>query len=81
MEPKVSASPVLANGHIYFLSENGNCFIIKADPKNYELVAEVKVGDSAFATPSFVDDKIFFRIARFENGKRQEYLTCVGNGK
>ena len=81
MKPKVSASPVLAGDHIYFLTENSTMFVIKANPAKYELVSEIQIGNSAFATPTFVDNKIFMRFAEQEAGGRQEFLACIGETK
>jgi outer membrane protein assembly factor BamB len=79
MQGKVSASPVMVGGHIYFTSENGSCFVIKPNTSECEIVAENDLGDSAFATPSFVDNKIYSRVGVREDGNLQEYLFCLGN--
>lgn len=78
MKSKVSASPVLAGGHIYFTTEDGSCFVIKPNAEACEIVAENDLGDSAFATPTFVDDKIYTRVGFRGNNKLQEYLYCIG---
>ncbi len=81
MKPKSSASPVLAGGHIYFTTEDGTCFVIKADPENYEVVATNRLGTSAFATPTFVDDKIYTRVGTSDASGRQEWLYCLGESE
>ena len=78
MKPKVSASPVLAGGNLYFLTEDATMFVIKPNPQKFELVSEIQLGRSAFATPTFVDNKIYLRIGDYENDQRQEYLVCIG---
>lgn len=81
MKGKVSASPVMAGGHIYFTTEDGTCFVLKPNPEACEIVAENDFGDSAFATPTFVDNKIFARVGvRVESGL-QEYLYCIGDSE
>jgi outer membrane protein assembly factor BamB len=55
-----SASPVAANGMIYFASEDGDVHVIKAGPK-YEFVASNPVGEIMMATPAISDGMIFIR--------------------
>ncbi|HMP78769.1 MAG TPA: PQQ-binding-like beta-propeller repeat protein [Pirellulaceae bacterium] len=78
LEGPVSASPVFANGHLYFTSERGNTFVVKADPTSFQLIAKNKLGDSAFASPAIVDHQLIFRVAIFEKDQRQEYVYCIG---
>lgn len=78
MKSNVSASPVLAGGHLYFPVEDGTCFVIKANPQEYELVAENVLGQSAMATPTFVDNKIYARVGTGPFSDRQEWLYCIG---
>lgn len=70
LEGPVSASPVLAGGNIYFASERGTVFVVKADPKGYTEVARNSVGDSGFATPAICGGRIYLR-----SGDR---LFCIG---
>ncbi|HMO14331.1 MAG TPA: PQQ-binding-like beta-propeller repeat protein [Pirellulaceae bacterium] len=70
----VSASPILANGMIYASVEDGTTFVFKADPTRFELIAQNQLGDSAFATPTIVDSKIYLRIGE----KQQEWMYCIG---
>lgn len=78
MKGPVSCSPILANGRIYYSSERGTTFVFAARSDKFERLAENKLGDSAFATPAFCDDKIYTRIGIDEDGTRQEYLYCLG---
>lgn len=55
-----SASPVYAEGRIYFLSENGICTVVKADTK-YELVAKNELGERTLASPAVIDGALFIR--------------------
>ncbi len=70
----VSASPILANGNIYASVEDGTTFVLKANPKRFELIAVNKLGDSAFASPTIVDSKIYLRVG----DEGQEWLYCIG---
>lgn len=78
MEGPVSSSPILVDGKIYYSSERGSTFVFRASPKKFDLVAENKLGDSAFATPAFCDNRIYARIGFEEDGRLQEYLVCIG---
>lgn len=55
-----SASPVAGRGHIYFSSEDGEVFVIKAGPK-YELVAVNRMGEALMATPAIAGGIIIVR--------------------
>ncbi len=56
-----SASPVLADGLLYFCGENGKTFVVKANPKEYEEVAVNRLPDGCRASPAIVDDGIYIR--------------------
>jgi outer membrane protein assembly factor BamB len=74
-----SSSPVLVGGHIYVTNEGGTTFVFKADPHSFELVAENKLGDDVFATPTICGGCIYMRVAERVNGNRTESLYCIGN--
>jgi outer membrane protein assembly factor BamB len=74
----VSASPVLAGGHIYWANELGMLYVFQANGEKCELVAENQLDDESFASPAIVDGRIYLRTAKHAGGKRQEYLTCIG---
>jgi len=73
-----SASPILYGDLVYIPSESGVTTIFRASPKELEIVAENKLGDEAFTSPVIVNGQVFLRVAKQENGKRQEYLYCIG---
>jgi outer membrane protein assembly factor BamB len=73
-----SASLVLVGQNLFATNEVGKTFIFKADPKSFELVAENRLGDEVMATPAFCDSHIFMRLAETRDGKRQEWLYCIG---
>jgi outer membrane protein assembly factor BamB len=56
-----SASPVLADGLIYFCGENGKTFVIRANPAEYEEVAVNKLPDGCRASPAILDDGVYVR--------------------
>jgi outer membrane protein assembly factor BamB len=55
-----SASPVAADGRIYFASEDGDVFVVKAGPK-FELLAKNPVGEVVMATPAITKGMIVLR--------------------
>lgn len=74
----VSASPVLAGGHIYWANERGTHYVFKANPDQLELVAENVLGDESFASPAVCGDQLYLRVAKRSGDVRQEYLYCIG---
>jgi outer membrane protein assembly factor BamB len=76
-----NASPVLAGDRIYAAREDGTTFVFKASPEKFELLAENQLGQDVFATPAFVGNRIYTRIAEIQDGQRHEYLCCMGPGR
>ena len=64
-----SASPVLAEGRLYFSSEEGKVAVIRAG-RQWELVQLNDLGEELFATPALSAGRIFVRSA--------EALYCFG---
>ena len=54
------ASPLLAEGRIYFFGNEGKCTVVKAD-KKFEKLAENQLEGTVVATPAIVDRTIFLR--------------------
>lgn len=55
-----TASLVAADGKIYFTSEDGDVFVVKAG-RTFELLAKNPLGDYAMATPAIADGTLYFR--------------------
>ncbi len=55
-----TASPVASDGKLYFSSEDGDVFVVKAGPK-YELLAKNSVGEVVMATPAISDGLLIVR--------------------
>jgi outer membrane protein assembly factor BamB len=55
-----SASPVYANGNIWFFSEDGKTTVIKAG-RQFEQVAENQLGDGFLASPAIAGNAFFLR--------------------
>lgn len=68
----VSASPVLIDGKIYSVSEDGQVYVFQAGPK-FEMLAKNKVGEPVLATPAVAGGRLYIR------GK--EHLICIGKAE
>ncbi len=55
-----TASPVAADGRLYFTSEQGEVRVVKAGPE-FELLAINKMGEECMATPAICDRALFIR--------------------
>lgn len=55
-----SASPVASDGKIYFSSEDGEVYVVKAGPE-YELLATNPMGEVLMATPAISDNILIVR--------------------
>ncbi|WP_298868618.1 PQQ-binding-like beta-propeller repeat protein [uncultured Gimesia sp.] len=73
-----SSSPVLVGERIYVTNEIGETSIFKVNPKKFELLGENKLGTEVFATPTFCVSRIYMRASGEVDGKRQEFLYCIG---
>ncbi len=73
----VSASPILAGGHIYWANELGTLYAFKPNPDKFELVSENQLGDESFASPAVGGNHLFLRVAK-RGPQRPEFLYCLG---
>lgn len=64
-----SASPVLADGKLYFTSEDGLTTVIKAGPE-FEVLAENALEEYCLSSPAISDGQIFIRTTK--------HLYCIG---
>ena len=55
-----SASPVAGDGKVYFASEDGDVFVVKAGPA-FELAATNPMGEVCMASPALSNGVIYFR--------------------
>jgi outer membrane protein assembly factor BamB len=62
-----TASPVAADGKLYFTSEEKGIRVVKAGPK-FELLSTNPMGDVCMATPAISDGMIFVRTQHFIYG-------------
>jgi len=61
---KYNASPVYADGHVYFCSTNGRAIVLKTDPEP-EIVAENHLDGNIWATPAIADGAILIRTSKY----------------
>ena len=66
------ASPVSADGLVYFLNDDGVTHVVKAGPK-FKLVAKNELGEKTYASPAISRGQIFLRS--FSS------LYCIGSAK
>ena len=55
-----SSSPIVANGNLYFCSEEGKTTVVKASPE-FEKIAENTIGDGFMASPAVSGDALYLR--------------------
>jgi outer membrane protein assembly factor BamB len=73
-----SSSPVLVGDKIYATSEVGETFVYRADPTKFEQLGKCKLGDEVLSTLVICDSRIYCRAAHSVDGKREEFLYCLG---
>lgn len=62
MDSSFYSSPVLVGDRLYVLDTAGHMYIIKAS-STYELMATIPTGEDTYATPAFLDGRIYLRAA------------------
>jgi outer membrane protein assembly factor BamB len=73
-----SSSPILVGDRIYATNEAGKTLVFKASPTKFDLESENQLGDEVFATPTICGGHMYTRVAITKDGKRQEWLYCLG---
>lgn len=76
----VSSSPVLAGGNVYLTNERGTTYVVKANPKEFELVSENQLLDGCLTSLSILDDRIYMRAFNSDDGSDLQYLFCLEQG-
>jgi outer membrane protein assembly factor BamB len=66
-----SASPVAADGYLYFPDDRGVTHVLKAGP-TYEAVAKNDLGEECYASPALAQGRIYIRTSKS--------LYCIGEG-
>jgi outer membrane protein assembly factor BamB len=57
-----TASPIASGGHIYFATEDGEVYVVKAGP-TFELAAKNTLDAAMLATPAISEGRLFIRTA------------------
>jgi outer membrane protein assembly factor BamB len=75
-----SASPVAADGRLYFTSEEGDVYVVRAGP-TFEVLATNRIGEVCMATPAISDGMILIRAKSHvygisESGRRDLLLAA-----
>ncbi|MHC4679619.1 MAG: outer membrane protein assembly factor BamB family protein [Planctomycetota bacterium] len=68
--PHYSASLVMANGLVYFLSDKGIMTVVRPGPQ-LEIVARNELGEQTYASPAISGGRIFLRGL--------QHLYCIGD--
>jgi hypothetical protein len=55
-----AATPLVANGLVYFFDAQGNTTVVKAEP-TYEVVSKNTLGDGFMASPAVVNNSLILR--------------------
>ena len=63
-----SASPVVVDGKLYCISEDGDVYVIKTGPE-FELLAKNSIGESVMASPAVSGGRMFVRATK--------HLYCI----
>jgi outer membrane protein assembly factor BamB len=66
---QVTASPILVDGKIYAIDEDGQVYVFRAATE-FKLLAKNSMGEPVLASPAVADDRLYIR------GK--EHLFCIG---
>lgn len=64
------SSPMIVEGNVYLMDTEGNMIIFKAD-KEFSVIAESSIGETAMTTPAFKEGRIFIRS--------NDNLFCIGS--
>lgn len=65
-----TASPVAADGKIYFVDEEGSTLVVEAGASEFREVARNTLGEPVYASPAISQGRIFLRSA--------SHLYCIG---
>ena len=67
---KFTASPVAADGKLFFTSESGSTFVIDATAAEYRELARNEIGEDVYSSPAISQGRMFIRTAK--------QLICIG---
>ncbi len=65
-----TSSPILIDGRIIAVNEDGELFVFAADPTKYQNQGKLRLGELVYATPALAEGRLFIR--------GQQHLFCIG---
>jgi outer membrane protein assembly factor BamB len=65
----VTASPILIDGKVYAVSDQGDVYVFEAAPE-FKLLGRSPIGEAVTASPAAADDRLFVR--------GEKHLICIG---
>jgi len=68
-----TSSPLLVDGNVIGVNEDGELFAFVAQPDKYQLLGRLKLGETVLASPALADGKLYVR--------GQQHLFCLGTAK
>jgi outer membrane protein assembly factor BamB len=68
-----TSSPLLIDGRILVINEDGDLFIYKADPKSYQAIGKLSLHEQVYSTPALADGSLYVRA--------QHHVFCLGAAK
>lgn len=71
LDGRFTASPVSAEGKVYFTNEKGESVVLDAARREYAELARNELGEDVYASPAISQSRLFFRTAN--------QLICVGS--
>ena len=74
-----TASPILLGDLLFATNEAGTTYIVKISETGAEDIAKNQLGDDeVYSTPTICGSRIYMRVGKQTDGKRQEILYCLG---
>ncbi len=73
-----SASPTLVGDKLYAINEYGELSVFSANPNEFQLLHQTKLGDEAFASPVVCGNRLYQRVVIQNDRAKEEYLYCIG---
>lgn len=77
LEGDFSASLILIGDKLLAFSEQGDLFVVAADPARFSLIGKERIADEIFATPAVSGSRLLVRLAHHSGGVRREELWCM----
>ena len=73
-----SASPTLVGDKFYAINEYGELSVFSANPNEFKLHYQTKLGDEAFASLVVCGNRLYQRVVIQNDRAKEEYLYCIG---